>query len=69
MPGQILTAGTVITMDHRRPRARAVAISDVGGTWLGGERIDLDAFVGAVGGTDGSAHAHLAQRSTQRGCC
>ena len=41
----------------------------VQGTWLSGERIDLDAFLGAVRGTDASAHAHLAERSTQRGCC
>lgn len=40
----------------------------VTGTWLGGRRIDLDAFVGAVGGTDNAAHAHLAAR-TVTGCC
>ena len=41
----------------------------VQGTWLSGERIDLDAFLGAVRGADAGAHAHLAERSTQRGCC
>jgi hypothetical protein len=41
----------------------------VGGTWLGGERIDLDAFLGSVGGTDAGAHAHLARPGAIRGCC
>jgi len=41
----------------------------VGGTWLGGERIDLDAFLGSVGGTDAGAHAHLARPGAARGCC
>ncbi|MEZ0338500.1 amidohydrolase [Mycobacterium sp. pV006] len=40
----------------------------VTGTWLGGRRIDLDAFIGAVGGNDNAAHAHLAARTTT-GCC
>ncbi|WP_396931485.1 amidohydrolase [Mycolicibacterium sp.] len=31
----------------------------VSGTWLGGERIDLDAFVGAISGTDAGPHEHL----------
>ncbi|MBX7431590.1 amidohydrolase family protein [Mycobacterium sp. Y57] len=39
----------------------------VTGTWLGGQRIDLDAFLAAVGGGDNSAHAHLAERTA--GCC
>jgi predicted amidohydrolase YtcJ len=39
------------------------------GTWLGGERVDLDAFLAAVGGSDGTAHAHLAQRAGHPGCC
>ena len=39
------------------------------GTWLGGERIDLDAFVAAVGGSDAAPHAHLSAKSGHRGCC
>lgn len=31
----------------------------VSGTWLGGERIDLDAFVGAISGADAGPHEHL----------
>jgi hypothetical protein len=41
----------------------------VTGTWLGGNRVDLDAFLGAVGGSDPKHHAHLAQRAGQSGCC
>ena len=41
----------------------------VTGTWLGGNRIDLDTFLGAMGGSDTSSHAHLAQRAGQSGCC
>jgi len=41
----------------------------VNGTWLGGERIDLDTFLGSVRGSDPSPHAHLADRSAHRGCC
>ena len=40
----------------------------VSGTWLGGHRIDLDEFLGAVGGGDNSEHAHLAERKAT-GCC
>ncbi|AFM18005.1 putative TIM-barrel fold metal-dependent hydrolase [Mycolicibacterium chubuense NBB4] len=40
----------------------------VTGTWLGGRRIDLDEFVGAIGGTDNAEHAHLAERKA-KGCC
>ena len=40
----------------------------VTGTWVGGERIDLDAFLAAVTGADNTAHAHLAARRT-KGCC
>ncbi|MCX6480598.1 MAG: amidohydrolase family protein, partial [Mycobacterium sp.] len=39
------------------------------GTWLGGERVDLDAFVAAVGGADAAPHAHLGAKSGHRGCC
>ena len=41
----------------------------VTGTWLGGDRVDLDTFLGAVDGSDASAHAHLAHRAGQPGCC
>ena len=41
----------------------------VRGTWLGGERTDLDAFLGAVRGTDATPHAHLATRPAKSGCC
>ncbi|MGE0216525.1 amidohydrolase [Mycolicibacterium sp.] len=41
---------------------------EVTGTWLGGRRIDLDAFLAAIGGTDHTEHAHLAERKT-KGCC
>ncbi|GAY17037.1 amidohydrolase [Mycobacterium sp. shizuoka-1] len=40
----------------------------VSGTWLGGERIDLAAFTGAVGGTDPGQHAHLAGQP-RHACC
>ena len=41
----------------------------VSGTWLAGNRVDLDAFLRAVSGTDATPHAHLAQRAGQTGCC
>jgi predicted amidohydrolase YtcJ len=40
----------------------------VTGTWLGGRRIDLDEFLGAVGATDNAEHAHLAEQPS-KGCC
>ncbi|VEG56403.1 putative TIM-barrel fold metal-dependent hydrolase [Mycolicibacterium aurum] len=40
----------------------------VAGTWLGGRRVDLDEFVGAIGGADNTDHAHLADRPAP-GCC
>ncbi|MCX2932649.1 amidohydrolase [Mycobacterium sp. CVI_P3] len=40
----------------------------VTGTWLSGERIDLTAFVGAVGRTDPGRHAHLAGQPRHT-CC
>ena len=46
--------------------AEAAAVQ---GTWLGGERTDLDAFLGAVGDTDAAPHAHLATRPAKPGCC
>ena len=39
------------------------------GTWLSGERVDLDTFLAAVGGADGTPHAHLAKRAGHPGCC
>jgi hypothetical protein len=41
----------------------------VAGTWVGGERVDLNAFLAAVGGIDTAPHAHLAGRAGQTGCC
>ncbi len=41
----------------------------VAGTWVGGARIDLDAFTAAIGGADNADHAHLAQRKHSGGCC
>lgn len=38
------------------------------GTWLSGQRVDLDTFLGSVGAADPAPHAHLAQK-THRGCC
>lgn len=40
----------------------------VRGTWLSGQRIDLGAFLGAVGAADPQPHEHLAGKS-HRGCC
>lgn len=40
----------------------------VTGTWLGGRRVDLEEFLGAVGGADNSEHAHLAERNA-KDCC
>ena len=40
----------------------------VRGTWLAGERVDLDAFLGSVGAADPAPHAHLAEKS-HHGCC
>lgn len=39
------------------------------GTWLGGRRVDLDSFLGAVAGVDGTAHAHLPPPGARHGCC
>jgi len=49
--------------------AELAEAAQVSGTWLGGQRIDLDAFVGAVGGIDRNRHADLAENSHPRGCC
>ncbi|MFN8033190.1 MAG: amidohydrolase [Mycobacterium sp.] len=40
----------------------------VSGTWLSGKRIDLEAFLGAVGGADAAPHAHLTEQA-HRTCC
>ncbi|MCV7177932.1 amidohydrolase [Mycolicibacterium sphagni] len=42
--------------------------AQVSGTWLGGERIDLTAFVGAIGGTDPNEHQQLAEQPRHT-CC
>lgn len=48
--------------------ARLADTATVTGTWLAGERIDLDAFLTAVRGTDPSQHAHLADEPRHT-CC
>ena len=40
----------------------------VTGTWLGGARVDLDAFLAAVGGTDSAGHA-ASRAAPAKGCC
>lgn len=42
--------------------------AQVSGTWLSGKRIDLDEFLGAVGGADAGQHAHLAGEP-RHNCC
>lgn len=42
--------------------------AQVKGTWIGGERVDLDAFLGSVGATDAQPHAHL-NGAAHQGCC
>lgn len=49
--------------------ARLADEAAVTGTWVGGERVDLNAFLAAVGGIDTTPHAHLAGRAGQTGCC
>jgi len=49
--------------------ARLADTATVAGTWVGGERVDLSAFLAAVGGIDTAPHAHLAARAGQTGCC
>jgi len=49
--------------------ARLAETARVTGTWLGGQRVDLDSFLGAVGGADAAPHAHLAAKAGHRGCC
>jgi predicted amidohydrolase YtcJ len=47
---------------------RLADTATVTGTWLAGERVDLDRFLGAVGAADGTPHAHLATKPAP-GCC
>jgi predicted amidohydrolase YtcJ len=49
--------------------AQLAASARVAGTWVGGQRVDLDAFLAAVGGTDSREHAHLAEHAHAPGCC
>lgn len=50
------------------PPERLIDEVRVAGTWLGGNRVDLGAFITAVSGTDNSEHAHLAAHQGT-GCC
>lgn len=49
--------------------ARLADTATVAGTWVGGERVDLSAFLAGVGDIDTAPHAHLAGRAGQTGCC
>ncbi|MCV7224988.1 amidohydrolase [Mycolicibacterium komossense] len=49
--------------------ARLAELAQVSGTWVSGQRIDLDAFLRAIGGIDGAEHAQLAQRPQAPRCC
>jgi predicted amidohydrolase YtcJ len=49
--------------------ARLAELAQVAGTWVAGQRIDLDVFLGAIGGVDAAEHAHLAQRTQAPRCC
>jgi predicted amidohydrolase YtcJ len=49
--------------------ASLAASARVAGTWVGGRRVDLAAFLGAVGATDGAEHAQLAERPPAPRCC
>ncbi|MEI7544981.1 MAG: amidohydrolase [Mycobacteriaceae bacterium] len=49
--------------------AKLSETATVSGTWLAGNRVDLDAFLSAVSRTDTTAHTHLAERAGQTGCC
>jgi len=41
----------------------------VNGTWLGGQRVDIEAFLAAVSKTDPAPHAHLSNQPPHGGCC
>jgi imidazolonepropionase-like amidohydrolase len=58
-------AADPLTVDPARLADKAT----VAGTWVGGKRVDLDAFLAAVGGSDTAPHGHLAGRAGQTGCC
>lgn len=60
---------TELTADpYRVDPAELADKARVAGTWLGGERIDLAAFLGAVSGADPGRHAHLADEPRHT-CC
>ena len=41
----------------------------VQGTWVGGRRVDLDAFLKEVEAMDPTEHAHLAEKAAGRHVC
>jgi predicted amidohydrolase YtcJ len=41
----------------------------VSGTWVGGQRVDLEKFLGAVGAAETAPHQHPAGARQQGGCC
>jgi predicted amidohydrolase YtcJ len=49
--------------------AQLATLAQVAGTWVGGQRVDLDVFLAAVGGTDSAEHAHLAEHAQASRCC
>ena len=49
--------------------AQLAVSAQVAGTWVGGHRIDLTAFLGAVAGVDAADHEQLAQRPQTPRCC
>lgn len=67
-PGKLADFTELAADPYAVDPASLAETATVTGTWLGGERVDLDAFVGAVGGTDTTAHTHLSTK-THRGCC
>lgn len=67
-PGKLADFTELAADPYSVDPARLAETAAVRGTWLGGERADLDAFVAAVGGAGAGEHAHLATK-THRGCC
>ena len=67
-PGKLADFTELAADPYSVDPARLPETAAVRGTWLGGERADLDAFVAAVGGAGAGEHAHLATK-THRGCC
>ncbi|CAN5347180.1 amidohydrolase [soil metagenome] len=49
--------------------ALLAASAQVAGTWVAGQRVDLDAFLAAIGGVDPAEHAQLADRADAPRCC